>query len=99
MKTTIQSLHFTPSEALNSFIREKAGRLAHLHDRIEACDVYLKIEHSSTDENKIAEVKLLVPGHNLFARRQSAVFETAVDDALDAIRKQLEKLKTKLENQ
>ena len=46
-------------------------------------------------ENKIAEVKIHLPGKELFAKKQSRTFEEAVDDATEALRKQILKEKEK----
>ncbi len=44
---------------------------------------------------KIAEIKLLVPGNDLFAKRQCKTFEEATDQAVEALRRQLKKKKEK----
>ena len=49
--------------------------------------------------NKIAEVKLSIPGYDyLFAEKQADTFEEAIDLATDAIRRQLTKFKEKLKD-
>ena len=50
-------------------------------------------EKNDVRENKIAEVKIHVPGADFFAKRRSSSFEASVDDALDAIRRQILKQK------
>ena len=47
-------------------------------------------------ENKIAELKLLVPGKTLIAKKQCKTFEEATDLAAEAIRKQVKKHKGKV---
>jgi putative sigma-54 modulation protein len=39
-----------------------------------------------------------MPGHELFAKKQSTTFEEAADEAVEALRKQLQKVKGKEEN-
>jgi len=52
-----------------------------------------------TANNKIAEVKLSIPGYDyLFSEKQADTFEEAVDNAVDAIRKQLSKVKEKIKD-
>jgi putative sigma-54 modulation protein len=46
-------------------------------------------------ENKVTEIKLLVPGKDLFAKRQCKSFEEATDDAVEALRRQIRKQRDK----
>ena len=48
-------------------------------------------------ENKIIEIKLNVPGKELFAKKQTKSFEESTDEAIEALRKQLLKEKEKME--
>lgn len=98
MKINIECLHFAPREALKEFINEKVNRLSHQYARIEAAEVTLKLDKSDVTANKICEIRLLVPGHDLFAERQEESFEEAVMNTVDALQKQIEKLKTRFEN-
>lgn len=92
---TIQSIHFDADKKLLEFIQKKVDKLAQFYDRIEGADVYLKLENTSSMENKIAEVRLKIPGNDLFAKKQSKSFEEAVDSAVEALRRQLKKQKGK----
>ena len=47
--------------------------------------------------NKIIEIKLNVPGKELFAKKQTKSFEESTDEAIEALRKQLLKEKEKME--
>jgi putative sigma-54 modulation protein len=55
----------------------------------------LRYEKDQTPDNKISEIKLQIPGSDLFAKKQSTTFEEATDMAVDALRKQLTKRKAK----
>ena len=46
-------------------------------------------------KNKITEIKLLVPGKELFAKRKCKSFEEAADETIDALKKQIIKEKEK----
>ena len=48
------------------------------------------------EENKIAEIKLSIPGNNLFAKKQCKTFEEATDSVVEALRRQIRKKKGKL---
>ena len=95
MKVSINSVHFKTDKKLDSFITEKVEKLSELYDGIIGGEVTLRVNNSEDHENKIAEIKLLVPGNDLFAKKQSKSFEEATDNAVDALRKQLSKHKEK----
>lgn len=96
MNVKIQSIHFDADKKLLAFIDEKLNKLNHFHDGILEGTVYLKIEKSEGAENKLAEIKLHISGHDLFAKRNCQTFEEAIDTSLDAITKQLKKHKEKV---
>lgn len=95
MQVQIHSIHFDADKKLLNFIQEKIDKLTVFHDQIIGGDVFLKLEHADGRENKVAEIKLLVPGKDLFARRQCKTFEEATDDAVEALRRQIRKQKSK----
>lgn len=70
----------------------------HIYYKIDAAQVCLKLEKSDVNDNKICEIRLVVPGNDLFAKRQSATFEDAANEAIDALQQQIKKMKTKLYN-
>jgi len=93
MKINIQSLHFTPHAELNNFVLDKVTKLEKFDHNILSGDVCLKLEKSSTTDNKVCEIKLEIPGNDLFAKKQSKTFEEATVLAVDALQHQIEKLK------
>lgn len=99
MKIVIQTLHFTPTPQLNSFVTDRVSKLSHFYERILEANVCLKIEPSDTTENKVCEIKLSVPGNDLFARREGKIFEEAIAETVEALGRQVRKMKTKFENQ
>lgn len=95
MKVKIQSIHFDADEKLLNFVEGKVGKLNTFSNTIIDSEVFLRLEKSSSTENKIAEIKLLIPGNDLFAKRQCKTFEEATDQAIEALRRQLKKQKEK----
>ena len=59
-------------------------------------EVFLKIITPNSNNNKLVEIKINVPGKELFAKKKSKSFEEATDDAVDALRIQITKHKEKL---
>ncbi len=94
----INSVHFDADKDLISFIHEKVDKLANHFDKIIDGEVILKVENSHDTENKVAEIKLLIPGSDLFAKKQCKSFEEATDTAVEALRRQLKKHKEKQRN-
>ncbi|NVO20457.1 MAG: ribosome-associated translation inhibitor RaiA [Bacteroidetes bacterium] len=96
MRVKINSVHFKTDKKLDDFISEKLDKLISLHDGIIGSEVTLRVDNTDQPANKIAEIKLQVPGNDLFARKQSKSFEEAADTAVEALRRQLTKHKEKL---
>ncbi len=74
----------------------KLQRLEHINDRIIEAKVCLKLDKSSTRENKICEIQMVIPGNDLFVERKSHSFEIAATEAADTVKHQLVKWKEKL---
>jgi putative sigma-54 modulation protein len=92
----ITSVHFDADKKLLEFIQEKVNKLGQFYDKIIDGDVILKVDNNPTGENKVAEIKLSVPGNDIFAKKQCKTFEEATDLAVEALRRQLKKHKEKL---
>lgn len=93
MKVNITSVHFKTDKKLENFIEKKIGKLGGMIEGVMGSDVTLKLEPSETKDNKVAEIRLLIKGYDLYAKKQSKTFEQATDTAVSALRKQLEKYK------
>ncbi len=96
MEVQVHAIHFTADQKLIDFIQEKVSKLELFFDNIIACEVYLKLDKSQEKENKISEVKLLIPGKTLIAKKQCKSFEEATDLVVEALRKQVKKHKEKV---
>lgn len=95
METKVHSIHFKVDQKLVNFIQSKMDKLELYNHSALSSEVYLRLDKDKEKENKIAEVKVLVPGKELFAKKQYKTFEEAVDDAVEAVRKQILKEKEK----
>ncbi len=98
MDINIHSLKFDADSKLIDFVETKVQKLNQYYDNIIKADVTLRLEKSESLENKLAEIKLEIPGSDLFAKKQDKTFEQAVDEAIEAIRRQLKKAKEKQRN-
>ncbi|MCW5911608.1 MAG: ribosome-associated translation inhibitor RaiA [Cyclobacteriaceae bacterium] len=97
MKLQVHSIHFDADQKLINFIQKKVDKLETFYDRMVDGEVYLRLNNEGI-ENKTVEIKLNLPGQNLFAREQARSFEAATDQATEALRSQLKKFKTKIKN-
>lgn len=96
MKIRVQSIHFTADVKLLNFIQKKADKLDQFYDQIIGGDVYLKLENTEDEANKITEIRLMIPGNDLFAKEQCKSFEEATDKAIESLKRQLDKHKEKV---
>jgi putative sigma-54 modulation protein len=95
MKVKVNAIHFSADQKLIDFINERVGKLETFYDKIISSEATLKIEESAGKENKLVEIKLSIPGKDLFAKKNGKSFEEATDNVTEALRRQLRKHKTK----
>ncbi len=96
MNITINSIRFTARPELEEFIKEKVEKLSLFQEKIQTAEVFLRVENVQNKENKIAEIKIKVPGEEFFAEKQSESFEKSTDMVVEALRRQIRKHKGKL---
>jgi len=82
MRVQTQSVHFVADRKLLQFIDKKVNKLETFYDRIIDADVTLRLENTGKVKDKIAEIKLQVPGDTLIVRETSKTFEGSVDSAV-----------------
>ncbi len=96
MKVNCNAVNFSVDGKLVNFIQERLNKLEKYYDKIVASDVFLKVENTSEKENKIAEIKIQVPGDDLIVKKQCKTFEEAVDQAAESLERLLLKRKEKV---
>jgi putative sigma-54 modulation protein len=96
MQVKINSVHFKADKKLQDFINDKVTKLSNQYEDVIGSDVTLKVENAETPENKIAEIRLFIRGNDLYAKKQCKTFEEAADTAVDALKRQISKHKSKL---
>lgn len=97
MKIKVQSIHFDADRKLINFIQQKVDKLELFYDRMVDGEVFLRLNNEGV-ENKTVEIKLNLPGSQLFATEKARSFEAATDQATEALKNQLKKFKTKVKN-
>ncbi|MDY3978313.1 MAG: HPF/RaiA family ribosome-associated protein [Candidatus Onthomorpha sp.] len=95
MKVVLNAVKFTPDEKLQNFVNDKVGKIERLLPETLQADVSLKVDKPETNNNKIAEIRLVVRGKDLFVTKQADSFEEAVMLSIDALKTQIDKFKEK----
>ncbi len=95
MKVYTESVQFKADQKLLDFIEKKLNKIDHYFDRIIDARVTLKLENTGQVRDKIAEVRLKVPGDLLVAKESQKTFEAAIDAVVDVLKRQLIKFKEK----
>mgnify|MGYP003576156136 FL=1 len=89
MKINIQSLSFHANEKLLDFAEDKISKLAQYNASVIEAQVTLKAIKSASKNSKICEIKLAIPGNDLFASKKSDSFEDAILRSSEALKQQL----------
>jgi ribosomal subunit interface protein len=99
MNIQLNTVHFAADQKLTDFVNKKVAKLDTYFEGIIGAEVILKVVKPETANNKIAEIKLSIPGSDyLFSEKQADSFEEATDLAIDAIRRQLTRFKEKVKD-
>ena len=96
MKVNVHAVNFTIDRKLVDFVQERLEKLSKYYDKVVSTDVYLKVEKTSEKENKIAEIKMHVPGDDFMVKKQCKTFEEAVEQASESLERLLIKRKEKI---
>lgn len=89
MDIIIQHLGFETSETLDAFIHEKVNALK--SDTAIRANVTLYFASDGNPDNQVCEIRLEIPGNDLFVKKGTVHFETSVSECVDILQKQLKK--------
>ncbi len=92
MKLQIQSVHFNADQKLLDFAENKVNKLGKFDDSIIAGEIILSLDKDNDNGNKVAVIKL---SGELVAERRATSFEQAIDECVDALKRQIEKNKNR----
>ncbi len=96
MEVNIKAIHFDITDKLVAFVNKKIDRLTRRFENVTGVDVNLRLIKPETSMNKEAGIRLAVPGNDdLFASKTADTFEEAVDLSIEALERQLERIKGK----
>lgn len=89
IKLDIQTVDFDPTSDVMGVIRTELKKLMRIYGNIVGADVYLKISSPAEPDNKMARIRVGVPGQNLFAEARSATWNQALSDVTGQLRNQI----------
>lgn len=97
MKINIQGVGVSPRQELQDLINDKLTKLDRLSDRITEAKVILRVEKAETHDNKVMEVRLGLPGNDIFVKKQGDSFEELVQKTTDVLTRELKDWKDKVQ--
>lgn len=95
MKLQMHAVNFDADPKLLDFIQKKVDKLETFYDRMVDGEVFLRVNNEGI-ANKTVEIKLNLPGNQIFAKEGAKSFEEATDEATEALRRQILKYKDKV---
>jgi putative sigma-54 modulation protein len=94
MQTQITARQFNASPRLRRHVTERLGKLERYYDGIT--DAHVILEPNGDPTHKVAEINVNVFRQHLTARDMGPSYEQAVDKAVNRLRRQILKYKSKL---
>jgi putative sigma-54 modulation protein len=96
----MQPVHFDADQNLLDYVQKKVDKLETFHDRIIDGVVIMRLEKSHLNKkevfgNKTVELRINIPRQQLFVKDSSNTFESAIDQALERMSRQLKREKEK----
>ncbi len=98
MKVNVHAVNFNVDGKLVDFIQERVDKLEKYYDKVVSLDVFLKVEKTSEKENKVVEMKIVVPGDEFMVKKQCKSFEAAVEQSAESLERILIKRKEKVKH-
>ncbi len=95
MKVKMHSIKFDADSKLLGVVQKKMDKLDTFFDRIIDGEVFMRLNNEGV-KNKTVEIKINIPGDQLFATSSAASFEAAADEVTQALTKQLKRYKEKV---
>jgi|SRR5215813_10139045 len=94
MDIIVQSLGFKAGEGLEEFIREKLSKFDK-EIKIIRANVTLYVGSAANPNKCYCEIRLEVPGNDLFVKKKSDTFDKAIMDTVHTLQKNILRSKEK----
>ncbi len=96
MKVSVHAVNFAVDGKLVGFIQQRMNKAEKFYDKVVSADVFLKVVKTSDKENKIAELRINVPGDDFMVKKQCKSFEEAVEQTAESAERLLIRRKEKI---
>lgn len=97
MTVYTEAVAFKADTKLLTFIEEKLAKLETMFDRIIDARVTLKLESRGKVKDKVAEVRIHLPGQTLIAKHANKSFEASIMEIIDSLKRQIKRYKSRLQ--
>ena len=95
MEIKIQFVQVPKSEAVETFVIKKLIKMSEKYEWLIRADVFYKLEPDTKGRGKVCEIRLSLPGPRIFAFSDEESFEAATDEAIDSLRRKIERYKSR----
>ena len=96
MEIIINSVNFKADTALETFVKEKVSKLFNQCDNIIRANVILRETEKGNPENKLCEIRLMIPGNDHIVKKCTAVYEKSILQAVEVLQKIIRRKKNKV---
>lgn len=96
MEIIINSVNFKANTLLETFVKEKVSKLFNLCNKIIRANVILRETENGNPENKLCEIRLMIPGNDHIVKKCTAVYEKSILQAVEVLQKIIRKKKTEV---
>jgi len=95
MNINFQSVNYNADSKLIEFAEKRIKKISQFYLNIIDVFIYTKIENASDLVNKLAELKICIPGDDVVVKKTAKSFEEAISLAADSAERILKRYKEK----
>ena len=95
MNINFQSVNYNADSKLIEFAEKRIKKISQFYLNIIDVFIYTKIENASDSVNKLAELKICIPGDDVVVKKTAKSFEEAISLAADSAERILKRHKEK----
>lgn len=95
MKIRFQAVNFTAAPPLIEFATKRAKKIELFHSQLIGVEITTKLSNSTDSENKLAELRCLIPGDDVIIKKKGKSFEEAIASASNAAQRTLKRRKNR----
>lgn len=95
MDKTIEPVNFNASKDLIEEVGDIFDKLTRYNDRIVSADIYMKTMRDNPPNNKKVEVRVFLPGKDVYVDQDAESFLSAAQQAFDRLKQLVTKEKEK----